>query len=113
MNVFLKFRGLNYNSGDNSSHTIFIDVMWSRIPLEIQMSLLRMTLQMKISPKEKINLRVQELEILDEKWLQTQQILKLYRSRMTVAFNKKVKQCVFKQGDLVLAVKRPMIHKKV
>lgn len=35
-----------------------------------------------------------EFEALDEKQLQTQQILELYHSRMTYGFNKEVKQHV-------------------
>lgn len=45
---------------------------------------LRIELQMVISPQEKVHLRLQELETLDEKRLQTRQILKLYRPRMTL-----------------------------
>ena len=33
----------------------------------------------------------------------------MYQARISKAFNKKVKQRVFQKGDLVLAVRRPMI----
>ena len=54
-------------------------------------------------------LRLQELEALDEKRLQAQQHIELYQARISKAFNKKVKQRVFQKGDLILAVRRPMI----
>ena len=54
-------------------------------------------------------LGLQELEALDEKRLQAQQRIELYQARISRAFNKKVKQRVFHKGDLVLAVRRPMV----
>ncbi|KAG9446344.1 hypothetical protein H6P81_012472 [Aristolochia fimbriata] len=46
---------------------------------------------------------------LDEQRLEAQQRLECYRSRMTRAFNKKVRLRSFQKGDLVLAVRRPML----
>jgi len=54
-------------------------------------------------------LRLQELEALYKKWLQAQQRIELYQARISKAFNKKVKERVFQKGDLVLAVRRPMV----
>ena len=54
-------------------------------------------------------MRLQELEALDEKRLQAQLHIELYQAHISKAFNKKVKQRVFQKGDLVLAVRRPMI----
>jgi len=54
-------------------------------------------------------LRLQELEALDEKRLQAQQRIEFYQARISKAFNKKVKKRIFQKGDLVLAVRRPMI----
>ena len=54
-------------------------------------------------------MRLQELEALDDKRLQAQQQIELYQARTTRAFNKKVKERTFKKGDLVLAVRRPMV----
>jgi len=59
--------------------------------------------------EEKHQLRLQELEDLDDKRLQAQQQIELYQARITRAFNKKVKERTFKKGDLVLAVRRPMV----
>jgi len=36
-------------------------------------------------------LHLQELEALDEKWLQAQQRIELYQARISKAFNEKVK----------------------
>ena len=59
--------------------------------------------------EEKHRLRLQELEALDDKRLKAQQQIELYQARITRAFNKKVKERTFKKGDLVLAVRRPMV----
>ena len=58
---------------------------------------------------EKHLLRLQELEVLNDKRLQAQQQIELYQARITRVFNKKVKKQTFKKGDFVLAVKRPMV----
>jgi len=52
---------------------------------------------------------LQELEVLDEKQIQTQQRIEFYQARISKAFNKKVKERIFQKGDLVLTVRRPMI----
>ena len=59
--------------------------------------------------EEKHRLPLQELEALDNKRLQAQQQIELYQARITRALNKKVKKRTFKKGDLVLAVRRPMV----
>ena len=70
---------------------------------------LRVALITKITSEDNDRLRLQELEALDERRLQAQQHIELYQARISKAFNKKVKQRVFQKGDLVLAVRRPMI----
>ena len=57
----------------------------------------------------KHRLQLQERKALDDKCLQAQQQIELYQARITRAFNKKVKERTFKEGDLVLAVKRPLV----
>jgi len=79
------------------------------LPLEIQIPSLRVTLTTKMTDEEKHRLRLQELEALDDKHLQAQQQIELYQARIFRALNKKVKERTFKKGDLVLAVKRPMV----
>ena len=79
------------------------------LPLEIQIPSLRIALATKMTEADNDRLRLQELEALDEKRLQAQQRIELYQARISRAFNKKVKQRVFQKGDLVLAVRRPMV----
>ena len=50
-----------------------------------------------------------ELEAMDDKRLQAQQQIELYQARISKAFNKKVRERIFKNDDLVLAVRRPMV----
>ena len=54
-----------------------------------------------MTSEEKYRQGLQELEALDDKRLQAQQ---LYQARITRAFNKKVKVRTFKKGDLVLTI---------
>ena len=79
------------------------------LPLEIQIPSLRIALATRMTEAENDRLRLQELEALDEKRLRAQQSIELYQARISRAVNKKVKQRVFQKGDLVLAVRRPMI----
>jgi len=79
------------------------------LPLEIQIPSLRVILTTEMTNEEKHRLRLQELEALDDKCLQAQQQIELYQTRITRAFNKKVQERTFKKGNLVLAVRRPMV----
>ena len=74
---------------------------------------LRVALATKMTEGDNDHLRLQELKALDKKPLQPQQRIELYQARISKASNKKVKERVFQKGDLVLAVKRPIviIHK--
>ena len=58
---------------------------------------------------ENHELRLDELEALDEKRLQAQQKLECYQARLSRAFNKKVRPRSFQVGDQVLVVRRPII----
>jgi len=58
--------------------------------------------------EEKSRLLLQEVEALDNKCLWTQQQNEL-QAWIFRAFNKKVKEQLFKKGDLVLALRQPMI----
>jgi len=62
-----------------------------------------------MADKEKHRLCLQELEALDDKRLQAQQQIELYQVQISRAFNKKVREQIFKKGDIVLAVRRPMV----
>ncbi|XP_051130788.1 uncharacterized protein LOC127251219 [Andrographis paniculata] len=63
----------------------------------------------ELTTEENFRLRLGELEALDEKSLQAQQRLECYQARLSRAYNKKVKSRSFQIGDLVLAVRRPIV----
>ncbi|KAM2359444.1 hypothetical protein ACFX1X_008155 [Malus domestica] len=79
------------------------------LPLESQIPSLRMAIQEGLTDEENAKLRLQELESLDERRLEAQQHLECYQSRLSKAFNKKVRPRSFQTGDLVLALRRPII----
>jgi hypothetical protein len=78
------------------------------LPLEVQIACLRVAIQEKLIEVEEIKLRLKELDNLEEKRLHALQNLEAYQARMSRAFDKRLKIRSFKQGDLVLAVIRPM-----
>ncbi|XXG82631.1 hypothetical protein AAC387_Pa10g0537 [Persea americana] len=79
------------------------------VHLEIQIPSLRISLQNDMTQENNVKLRLHELDNLDERWLEALQSIELYQARMAGSFDKKVKQHAHKKGDLVLAVKRPMV----
>ncbi|CAM8890588.1 unnamed protein product [Rhodiola kirilowii] len=79
------------------------------LPLELQIPSMRIAIQEGLNSDENDKLRLAELEALDEKRLQAQQSLQCYQARLSRAFNKKVRPRSFQKGDLVLAVRRPII----
>ncbi|XP_057770207.1 uncharacterized protein LOC130990022 [Salvia miltiorrhiza] len=79
------------------------------IPLEQQIPSLRMAIQEGLTEEENARLRLEELEALDEKRLEAQQKLECYQARLSKSFNKTVRVRSFQVGDLVLAVRRPIV----
>ena len=79
------------------------------LPLEREIPSLRMAIQEGLTTEDNARLRLQELEALDEKRLEAQQALECYQARMSKAFEKQVRPRSFQVGDLVLAVRRPII----
>ncbi|KAL0406003.1 UNVERIFIED_CONTAM: hypothetical protein Slati_3914200 [Sesamum latifolium] len=79
------------------------------LPLEQQIPSLRIAIQEGLTEEENARLRLEELKTLDEKRLEAQQRLECYQARLSKAFNKKVRPRSFQVGDLVLAVRRPII----
>ena len=79
------------------------------LPLESQIPSLRIAIQEGLTQEENARLRLEELEALDEKRLEAQQRIECYQARMSKSFNKKVRPRSFQVGDLVLAVRRPII----
>ncbi|KAM1116394.1 hypothetical protein ACFX1X_007029 [Malus domestica] len=79
------------------------------LPLESQIPSLRMAIQEGLTDEENAKLRLQELETLDERRLEAQQHLECYQARLSKAFNRKVHPRSFQIGNLVLALRRPII----
>ena len=79
------------------------------VPLEVQIPSLRVSLQNEMTQESNVKLRLQELDNLDERRLEALQSVELYQARMAGSFDKRVRQRAHKKGDLVLAVKRPMV----
>jgi hypothetical protein len=82
------------------------------LPQECQIPSLRIAIQEGLSNKDNVRPRLEELEALDEKFLEAQQRLECYQARLCRAFNKKVRPCSFQEGDFVLVVRRPIIMSK-
>ena len=61
------------------------------LPLERQISSLRIAIQEGLTKEENAKLGLQELEALDEKRLKAQQRLECYQACLSSAFNKRVK----------------------
>ncbi|XP_075098054.1 uncharacterized protein LOC142175371 [Nicotiana tabacum] len=79
------------------------------LPLERQIPSLWLAIQEGLTDEENAQLRLEELEALDEKRLETQQSLECYQARLSQSFNKRVYLRSFQVGDQVLLVKRPII----
>ncbi|KAL0291377.1 UNVERIFIED_CONTAM: hypothetical protein Sangu_2534800 [Sesamum angustifolium] len=79
------------------------------LPLGQEIPSLRIAIQEGLTEEENARIRLEELEALDEKRLEAQQRLECYQARLSRAFNKKVRLRSFQVGDLVLAVRRPII----
>jgi hypothetical protein len=78
-------------------------------PLEVQLPSLWVTIHEEIINDEQIRLRFQELDALEEGRLQAVQNLELYHQNMVRVYDKLVKQCVFRKGELVLILRCPIV----
>ncbi|XP_028053940.1 uncharacterized protein LOC114258235 [Camellia sinensis] len=79
------------------------------LPLEQQIPSLRITIQEALTDDNNAKLCLTELEAFDEKRLEAQQKLECYQARLSRPFNKKVRPRSFQVGELVFAVRRPII----
>ena len=79
------------------------------LPFKRQILSLRIVIHEGITDEDNAKLCLQDLEALDKKWLEAQQRLECYQARLSRAFNKKVRLWSFQIGDLVLAIRRPII----
>ena len=73
------------------------------------MASLRVAIHQSITNDKNAEIRLRELDMLDEKRMAAQQRLQLYQARVSAAFDKRVKYRSFKKGDLVLMLKRPIV----
>jgi hypothetical protein len=78
------------------------------LPLEVQITSLRVVIHEKLMDDEVAKLCLNELDDAEEKRLRALQNLEAYQARMTRVFDKRLKRRSFKERDLVLAVVRPM-----
>jgi len=79
------------------------------LPLEVELPALRVAVHEELTRDEQVRLRLQELDALEEERLGALQNLQYYRRNMVTAYDKLVKPRVFRKGDLVLALRRPII----
>lgn len=80
------------------------------LPLEVEIPPLRIAMREGLTNDEHMQLRLDELDTLDEARIETQQRLELYRAQKERAYNKTAKFRVFKEGELVLVLRRPGRH---
>lgn len=76
--------------------------------LEVQLPYFRIATQL-MALDENVQVRLAELEVLDEKRLAVQQKLEIYQAQVAEAFNKKVKFRSFTVRELVLTIRRPIV----
>jgi hypothetical protein len=79
------------------------------LPLKVQLPSLQVVVHEEITNDEQIRLRFQELDTLEGGHLQAVQNLELYSQNMVRAYDKLVKQRVFRKGELVLVLRCPIV----
>ncbi|XP_068344169.1 uncharacterized protein [Pyrus communis] len=79
------------------------------LQLESQILSLRMAIREGLTDEENAKLRLQELEVLDERRLEAQQHFECYQAQVSKAFNKKVHPCSFQMGYLILALRKAIV----
>ncbi|KAJ1685793.1 hypothetical protein LUZ63_017183 [Rhynchospora breviuscula] len=79
------------------------------LPIEVELPSLRVAMASEIPLTRQIQLRLQELDGMDEKRLAAQQNLELYQARMARAYEKLSRPRTFRKDELVLILRRPII----
>ena len=79
------------------------------LPLEVELPSRRVAIHDEITQDEQI--RLQQLDSLEEDRLNALQDLELYRRNMVRAYDKLVKPRVFWKGELILVLRRPIVIK--
>ncbi|KAJ1699738.1 hypothetical protein LUZ63_008250 [Rhynchospora breviuscula] len=78
------------------------------LPIEVELPSLRVAMASEIPLTKQMQLRLQELDGMDEMRLATQQNLELYQARMIRAYEKLSRARAFRKGELVLVLRRPI-----
>ena len=80
------------------------------LPIEIEVSSLRVMAECQIAEADWLQSRFQELMLFDERRLKALYHVQDYQRRIARAFNKKFKSQNLKEGDMVLQDNRAPIH---
>ena len=72
------------------------------LPVEVEISSLRVLMEVELSKAEWCQHRFDQLNLIEEKRMTALCHGQLYQTRMKQAFDKKVRPCEFKEGDLVV-----------
>jgi hypothetical protein len=83
------------------------------LPLEVELPFLRVAMQTEMTWEEHRKLRLDELDAMDEKRLIAQQNLELYQAKMVRTYDRMARIRTFREGELVLVLKRPIIGRHV
>nr|MCH9869382.1 transposase family protein [Serratia marcescens] len=78
------------------------------LPVELEVPSLRIAIQNELTNEDRIRLRSEELDALDETRIAVQQKLELYRKTMARSYNKRGRLRTFTEGELVLVLRRPI-----
>jgi ribonuclease HI len=83
------------------------------LPLEVELPSLRVAMQSDMTMDECQQLRLDELDAMNEKRLIAQQNLEIYQAKMARTYDKMARVRAFQQGELVLVLKRPIIGRHI
>src|SRR3954471_6218960 len=72
------------------------------LPIEVEIPSMRVLMEAKLTEAEWCQRRFDELNLIEEKRVTALCHGQLYQQRMKKAFDKKVRPCTIKEGDLVL-----------
>ena len=71
------------------------------LPLEVQIPFLRIALQNELTNEDRVRLRLDELDSFDERRLEAQHNLEVYKTRMARAYNKIALIRTFEKEEMV------------
>lgn len=82
----------------------------AELPVEVEIPSLKIQMETKLEKKKWVQIRFDQLNLIEEKRMTAVYHQKLYQQRLKKAFDKKVHPRQFEEGDLVLKTILP-IHK--